>query len=341
MLVELLRDAEPEVRCAAAYRLADIVRMLSAAPVQRAALVASINTLVDDDSDHVRAAVASVLLGLVPALGASAAIESVLPLFLRLIKDRSPQIRLNALARVDALATAVPIKTVIASLLPAVSELAADKNWRVRAATIVLIPMLARQLGAEAFEGAGGLIDLMMRWLLDPVFAIREAAMLNFRATSDICGVTWTERVILPRFFALVAAAGSGDKSGASSTYQLRMTMLCAFITFSDALSPAVVTSRLLPTIVAFSDDKVPNIRFNAAKALARLAEKVDAAVVSSAYAPVTTSTFASLANATPPPLTPQAKCAPHSQSCRKTKTRTCDTLLKKRWPRASKSNSP
>lgn len=42
---------------------------------------------------QVRAALASVMLGLAPVLQHDATIESLLPLFLRLLKDSSPQVR--------------------------------------------------------------------------------------------------------------------------------------------------------------------------------------------------------------------------------------------------------
>ena len=42
--------------------------------------------------------------------------------------------------------------------------------------------------------------------------------------------------------------------------------------TVAEAFPPALLTSRLLPAILAFARDPVPNVRFNLAKALQRLA---------------------------------------------------------------------
>ncbi len=48
--------------------------------------------------------------------------------------------------------------------------------------------------------------------------------------------------------------------------------------TLGEAVGPALTTSRLLPAIAALSHDAVPNVRFNVAKALERLAGRVEPA---------------------------------------------------------------
>jgi serine/threonine-protein phosphatase 2A regulatory subunit A len=51
-----------------------------------------VDTLASDQNEHVRAALASVVLGLSPVLGQEATIEKLLPLFLKLLKDSSSQV---------------------------------------------------------------------------------------------------------------------------------------------------------------------------------------------------------------------------------------------------------
>ena len=58
--------------------------------------------------------------------------------------------------------------------------------------------------------------------------------------------------------------------------------------TLSESLPAASPSSRQLAAIVAFCRDPVPNIRFNAAKALAKLAAagKIDAAALAGSVRP-------------------------------------------------------
>lgn len=58
--------------------------------------------------------------------------------------------------------------------------------------------------------------------------------------------------------------------------------------TLGDALPPATASSRLLIALVGYCKDPVPNVRFNAAKAIARLAAtgKFDLAAASAAVRP-------------------------------------------------------
>ena len=49
------------------------------------------------------------------------------------------------------------------TLLPTVEELASDRNWRVRLAVIHHVPMLASQLGRDAFQDR--LAPQCMKWL--------------------------------------------------------------------------------------------------------------------------------------------------------------------------------
>ena len=65
----------------------------------------------------------------------------------------------------------------IQNLLPAIVQLAEDGKWRVRLAIIEHMPLLAQQLGQEVFEEK--LVELVISWLNDNVYAIRDAATIN------------------------------------------------------------------------------------------------------------------------------------------------------------------
>ena len=60
-----------------------------------------VRDLCQDVSQHVRAALANQINGLAPLLGKDATIEHLLPLFLHLLKDEFPEVRLNIISKLE------------------------------------------------------------------------------------------------------------------------------------------------------------------------------------------------------------------------------------------------
>lgn len=196
-----------------------------------------IRDLSTDTSQHVRAALGTQISGLAPLLGKEATIEHLLPLFLQLLKDEFPDVRLNIISKleqVNAGALLSPLRScgrmetelhvfavigielLSKALLPAIVELAEDKQWRVRQAIIEYIPLLAKQLGVQFFDDQLG--NLCMNWLGDPVFSIREAATVNLRKLTEVFGVDWAKVAIIPKVLAM----------GDNPNYLFRMTTIFA-----------------------------------------------------------------------------------------------------------------
>ena len=177
-------------------------------------VIPCVRDLSQDTSQHVRAALANQIAGLAPLLGKEATIEHLLPLFLHLLKDEFPEVRLNIISKLetvdggefvslsDAVSRTEPfivigIEYLSESLLPAIMELAEDKSWRVRQAIIEYIPLLANQLGKPFFDEQLG--NLCMSWLGDTVFSIRESATVNLKRLTDVFGVDWARVTIVPK----------------------------------------------------------------------------------------------------------------------------------------------
>ena len=60
-----------------------------------------IRALAADSSQHVRSSLATVVMELAPTLGKAATIEHLLPVFLSLLKDDVPDVRLNIISKLD------------------------------------------------------------------------------------------------------------------------------------------------------------------------------------------------------------------------------------------------
>jgi serine/threonine-protein phosphatase 2A regulatory subunit A len=186
-----------------------------------------------DSSQHVRAALANQISGLAPLLGRDPTIEHLLPLFLQLLKDDFPEVRLNIISKLETVNTGtflslsgevqefhtlsvIGIELLSENLLPAIVELAEDKSWRVRQAIIEYIPLLANQLGRPFFDEQLG--NLCMSWLGDTVFSIRESATLNLKKLTEVFGVEWARVAIVPKVMGM----------GQHPNYLFRMTTVQA-----------------------------------------------------------------------------------------------------------------
>jgi len=260
--VGLLKDNEAEVRTAAAGQIPGFAKLLDR-EVILARIMPCVRDLSTDSSQHVRAALGNQISGLAPLLGKDATIEHLLPLFLQLLKDDFPDVRLNIISKLEQVNAVIGIELLSQALLPAIMQLAEDKQWRVRQAIIEYIPLLARQLGVQFFDDQLG--NLCMGWLGDPVFSIRESATINLRKLTEVFGVEWARQAIIPKVLVM----------GNNPNYLFRMTTIFAITTMASALNAEVIRSSVLETVNNLVSDTVPNIRFNVAKCLEVLAERL------------------------------------------------------------------
>ena len=60
-----------------------------------------VRDLSQDQSQHARSSLSNQINGLAPLLGKDSTIEHMLPLFLHLLKDEFPEVRLNIISKLD------------------------------------------------------------------------------------------------------------------------------------------------------------------------------------------------------------------------------------------------
>ncbi|KAK2099453.1 hypothetical protein P7K49_020801 [Saguinus oedipus] len=285
----LLKDCEAEVRAVAAHK-----------------------ELVSDTSQHVKSALASVIMGLSSIVGKENTIEHLLPLFLAQLKDECPEVRLNIISNLDCVNEVIGIRQLSQSLLPAIVELAEDAKWRVRLAIIEYMPLLAGQLGVEFFDEK--LNSLCMAWLVDHVweqeklffislqqhaevgspgtnenfsneitalklflYAIREAATNNLMKLVQKFGTEWAQNTIVPKVLIM-----ANDPN-----YLHRMTTLFCINALSEACGQEVTTKQMLPTVLKMAGDQVANVRFNVAKSLQKIGPILDTSALQGEVKPV------------------------------------------------------
>ena len=131
-------------------------------------------------------------------------------MFLTLLKDEIPEVRLNIIAKLEEVNSVIGVDLLARELLPAIEDLAEDAHWRVRLAIIEYVPLLASQMGtAFLFQKNGDtgedgeLTKLCLRWLGDRVYSIREAAAVNLKRLAEVFGEEWAKEHVIPRVMAL------------------------------------------------------------------------------------------------------------------------------------------
>ncbi|EDS39336.1 serine/threonine protein phosphatase 2a regulatory subunit a [Culex quinquefasciatus] len=274
----LLKDTEAEVRASAATKVTDFCSNLdkgSQEQIIMTSILPYVKELVADPNQHVKSALASVIMGLSPILGRNNTIEHLLQLFLLQLKDEWPEVRLNIISTLDCINDVIGIQQLSQSLLPAIVELAEDSKWRVRLAIIEYMPLLAGQLGQEYFNQK--LRDLCFNWLNDHVYAIREAATLNMKKIVQTFGTQWAETNIINQILVMYK----------NSNYLHRMTCLFCINALADVVGADIIKRLFLPTIKVLSTDPVANVRFNVAKTLQKLSPFLDQAAIDEHVKPI------------------------------------------------------
>ncbi|XP_055338980.1 serine/threonine-protein phosphatase 2A 65 kDa regulatory subunit A alpha isoform-like [Paramacrobiotus metropolitanus] len=263
----LLRDGEAEVRTAAAGKLKEFCNNLPSEGREQIILsniIPCVKELVNDSSQHVKAALATVIMGLAPLLGNEKTVEHLLPLFLIMLKDEVPEVRLNIISNLESVNSVIGVKQLSQSLLPAIVELAEDGKWRVRLAIIEYMPLLASQLGVDFFDEK--LTALCLAWLVDQVHAIRDAATKNLRRLVEKFGLDWAKQTVIPKITELSKA----------QSYLHRLICLQCIRNLADVVGREASMKLLLPILMILAVDPVPNVRFNVAKTLREVAPTLD-----------------------------------------------------------------
>lgn len=254
----LLKDAEPEVRTAAAGQLVAVARFVPPDDV-RGYLLPSLPSVASDPSPHVKAALASCLNDFSPVIGPEASIEHVLPLLVKLLSDESSDVRLNVVGELEKTVQVIGIEPLYDELLPAVSKLSQDPQWRVREMIIGIVPTLARLLGHQRYEAR--LAELGLSWLDDPVWQVRKCAAKCHALLIKTFGTQWAlDSGLVDRLLQLAN----------HPNYLRRQTCL---LLISDLLAEGVAldyvsVGLVVPVLEGLRYDAVANVRIALAKTI-------------------------------------------------------------------------
>lgn len=147
-----------------------------------------------DSNCHVKSSLATSVMGLAPLVGKE---DTITHFFIQQLKYENSGVRVNIISNIEQVNNVLEFEQLSTNLLRTIVELSSDSKWRVRLAIIDNFPLLASQLGRKFFDDQ--LKTVCLAWLVDHVYAIREAAVNYLTRFTEIFGVEWAESMIVPR----------------------------------------------------------------------------------------------------------------------------------------------
>lgn len=276
--VQLMRDFETEVRLAAVKALPEVAEVCGP-PTLAESVIPCFDDLTQDQMTSVRTETAKTLLAMVPQRGVQ--LELLADRLVQLVHDPEKSVQLTVLAALEeALAsehldtTGWPEVGPFAGVLESVYELASNDDWRLRRAVVSLSASLARTMGAEYFKT--NMMPFLLKALEDYITDVRLGAVATLPALIRTLGQDWLREDVMPAVLGMwegIREPNAMSPAPKRSSYLLKITVINALGAIGmQQLQEDIAESALTLLHTAVSDDRTPNVRFNAVNALAALA---------------------------------------------------------------------
>jgi serine/threonine-protein phosphatase 2A regulatory subunit A len=247
--LKLLQDNEGEVRSMACSKLDDVGEALCKED-NFDKILSCLKNLKTDSLNYVRSSLASNVLSLAPIIGAKKTNEYIFPVFQELIKDEDHDIRMVIIKNLDKLNEVVNIDNFVQGIIPSLIEISDNNNWRVRNQVQEIVPVFARIVNKKLFLES--IMPICIKWLTDPVYAIRQNACKIMKRLFDIFKGEDFEKKLLSKI----------SPMSKSESYLIRITVVMLIREFLvDEFELDFLEKKLFPYIVKLSDDKIPNVR--------------------------------------------------------------------------------
>ncbi|KAK0427309.1 hypothetical protein QR680_010162 [Steinernema hermaphroditum] len=209
------------------------------------------------NNEHVKTAISTSVMDLVPLICRDLIIEHLLPILSVLLMAEPATVRLNVLSSFGKVSAAIGIEEASKSLLPAVLALSDDGKWRVRLALVEAMPSLTELIEEDYFNES----------LLEISCAVRHATSTFFQLAVQQYGSQWFTEKVLPNISELAKS---------NARFQVRLTGIGCLRDVSASLDKNCIVEHVLPILDELSGDAVPNMRFNVAKSLQIIGKIVD-----------------------------------------------------------------
>jgi len=247
--LKLIQDQEGEVRSMACQKLDGVSEFLCNEE-NFDKILSCLKALKSDPLPYVRNSLASNILSIAPIIGAKKTNEYIFPIFLDLIKDEDHDIRMVIIKNLDKLNEVVNIDNFVKGIIPSLIEISDNNNWRVRNQVQEIVPVFARIVNKKLF--IENIMPICIKWLTDPVYAIRQCACKIMKRLYDIFKGEEFEKKLLNKI----------NPMSKSDSYLIRITVVMLIKEFLvDEYELEFMEKKLFPYIVKLSDDRIPNVR--------------------------------------------------------------------------------
>ncbi|XP_072409661.1 serine/threonine-protein phosphatase 2A 65 kDa regulatory subunit A beta isoform-like isoform X2 [Chiloscyllium punctatum] len=277
----LCTDDTPMVRRAAASKLGEFAKVLELENL-KSEIIPMFTTLASDEQDSVRLLAVEACVSIAQLLKREEVEKLVMPTLRQAVEDKSWRVRYMVADKFTELQKAIGPEITKKDLVPAFQNLLKDCEAEVRASAankikdfcenlptegqqqIIMTHILPTIKGVDFFNEK--LNSLCMAWLVDHVYAIREAATNNLRKLTQKFGKVWAQNTILPKVLAM----------SSNPNYLHRMTTLFCVNALYEVCGKDITTKIMLPTVLRMGSDAVANVRFNVAKTLQKIGSTLD-----------------------------------------------------------------
>ena len=247
--IKLLQDTEGEVRSMACKNL-DVASEYLGKEESFDKVLSTFKSLKSDPLPYVRSSLASIILSVAPKIGANKTNEYIFPIFLDLIKDEDHDIRMVIIKNLDKLNGVVNIDNFVQGIIPSLIEISDNNNWRVRCKVEETVPVFARIVNRKLF--LDNIMPICIKWLTDPVYAIRQRSCKIIKRLYDIFKGEDFEKKLLNKISSMAK----------SDSYLIRITVVLLIKEFLvDEYELDFMEKKLFPYISKLSNDKIPNVR--------------------------------------------------------------------------------
>ncbi|KPI88784.1 putative serine/threonine protein phosphatase 2A regulatory subunit [Leptomonas seymouri] len=266
MFRSLCQDAEPEIRAAAVFNMANLLAACRDATGKKDILVTG-TRLVSDDVSHVRMSLASAVLKSVAHVAKDLWGTTIVPACTALLRDTEADVRLALVSSFSSMGNTPEARELAPSLIPVVINLSSDPKWRVREVVVSQVPYVITSLGRSADQ----VLQVCIERLTDRVATIRDAAVQSCCKLVAENGSAWAASSLLPQVQNLV--------TDPNYLHRVVLCHLYAALANVAGFDAATCKASVWPQLVILQQDAVPNVRLNVAKTVMALsrADKIPA----------------------------------------------------------------
>lgn len=149
-------------------------------------------------------------------------------------------------------------------------ELAQNEDWRIRKEVIYLTSTIAETAGIDFFKAS--VQSHLISAFEDQISDVRFSATSVLPKLVSILGMEWLGSEMMPKLVAMYSNISTPNAMSPSSqsSYLLRITVVSALGGIASEQLDSTVAASAVDLLVRAARDAVPNVRFNAALALAK-----------------------------------------------------------------------